>query len=86
MACAGCRRRAFELVVVDGAQLCTDCAEKSARIDRKLAGVRSDDVVTCDGCTCHVDFDARVAVVARECGGVVLCDDCKPVSIEGEAS
>lgn len=81
-ACAGCRRREFSLVVVDGAQLCATCAEKSARIDRKLAGLRSDDRVTCDGCSCLIDFDARVAVVARECGGIVLCEDCKSVAVE----
>lgn len=85
-ACAGCRRREFSLIVIDGAQLCAGCAEKSARIDRKLAGLRSDNRVTCDGCSCVVDFDARVAVVARECGGAVLCEDCKAVVIKGASS
>ena len=85
-ACGGCRRHAFVLRVVDGAKLCDGCAEKSERIDQQLAKVRSDDPVSCDGCGDLVSFDARIAVVARECGGVVLCDPCKPVAIEGEPS
>ena len=85
-ACEGCRRPKFVLRVVDGVKLCEGCAEKSERIDQQLATVRSDDPVDCDGCGDRVKFDARVAVVARECGGVVLCEDCKPVAIEGEAS
>lgn len=81
-ACDGCHREAFVLHAVDGARLCDGCSEKSARIDRQLEHVRSDDPVLCDGCGDLVAFDARVAVVARECGGVVLCDDCKPIAIE----
>ena len=84
-ACAGCCRRVFTLSVVDGARLCERCAETSARIDRLLVNVGADDPVSCDGCSDRVDFDARIAVVTRECGGSVLCDRCKPVSIEGEA-
>jgi hypothetical protein len=84
--CDGCKRAAFVLHAVDGAKLCNSCAEKSARIDRRLATTRSEDPVYCDGCGDHVDFDARVAVVTRECGGVVLCDRCKPAAIEGEPS
>lgn len=83
--CDGCRRKAFVLRAVDGAQLCDGCAEKSARIDRQLAHVRSEDPVSCDGCGDRVEFDARVAVVARECGGLVLCDDCKPIVRAGRA-
>ena len=85
-ACGGCRRHAFVLRVVDGATLCDGCAEKSERIDRQLAHVRSSDPVDCDGCGDNVEFDARVAVVARECGGAVLCDFCKPVALERQAS
>ena len=85
-ACDGCRRRAFVLRVVDGAKLCDGCAEKSAQIDRQLARVRSSDPVECDGCDGCVDFDARVAVVVRECGGAVLCDFCKTVTVERTAS
>jgi hypothetical protein len=85
-ACDGCRRKAFVLRYVDGAKLCDGCAERSARIDQQLATVRSGDPVACDGCRDRVDFDARVAVVTRTCGGIVLCDHCKPVSIEGEPS
>ena len=78
--CDGCRRKAFVLRVVDDAKLCDVCVEKSERIDRQLAEVRADDPVSCDGCRVLVDFDARIAVVARECGGSVLWDDCKPVA------
>ena len=85
-ACGGCRRHVFVLRVVDGATLCEGCVEKSERIDRQLAGVRSSDPVDCDGCGDNVEFDARVAVVARECGGAVLCDFCKPVAMERQAS
>lgn len=80
--CGGCRRHAFVLRVVDGAKLCDRCTEKSALIDRQLARVRSSDPVDCDGCGHDVEFDARVAVVIRECGGAVLCDFCKPVTME----
>lgn len=85
-ACDGCRRHAFVLRVVDGSKLCDGCTEKSALIDQQLARVRSCDPVDCDGCGDHVEFDARVAVVVRECGGAVLCDLCKPVTMEREAS
>jgi hypothetical protein len=86
LACNGCGRTAFVLRVVDGAKLCDGCVEKSERIDRQLAKTNSDDPVSCDGCGDRVDFDARIAVVTRECGGVVFCDHCKPVAIEGEPS
>jgi hypothetical protein len=79
--CDGCARAAFELHAVDGAKLCGGCAEKSARIDRRLATTRTEDPVFCDGCGDRVEFDARVAVVARECGGGVLCGLCKPTEI-----
>ena len=85
-ACGGCRRHAFVLRVVDGAKLCDGCTEKSALIDQQLAHVRSSDPVDCDGCGDHVEFDARVAVVARACGGAVLCDFCKPVVMTRQAS
>jgi hypothetical protein len=75
--CEGCRREALLLRTVDGAQLCVGCVEKSDRIDQQLATVRSDDPVDCDSCGDRVEFDARVAVVARECGGAVFCGDCK---------
>ena len=78
-ACEGCCRKAAALHVVDGARLCAGCVEKSARIDQQLATACSDDPVACDGCGDRVEFDARVAVVARECGGAVLCDDCKMI-------
>ena len=81
-ACDGCARFAFVLRCVDGAKLCEGCAEKSARIDRQLARTRSSDPVACDGCGDAVAFDARIAVVARECGGAVLCDLCKLVATE----
>lgn len=79
-------RHAFVLRVVDGAKLCDGCAEKSAKIDRLLSRVRSSDPVDCDGCGDRVEFDARVAVVVRECGGAVLCDSCKPAAMERQAS
>lgn len=84
--CAGCGQRAFALSVVDGAALCDCCAAMSARIDRRLARVRSDDAVSCDGCDDPVDFDARVAVVTRECGGAIFCDHCKAAVVEGAPS
>jgi hypothetical protein len=76
--CESCDREAPELLVVDNAKLCATCAETSARIDRLLPSVASDDPVMCDGCQRPVDFDARVALITRECGGVVLCDHCTP--------
>jgi hypothetical protein len=79
--CDGCRQRPFSLYVVDGAKLCDVCSEKSARIDRQLERVRSSDPVSCDGCGDRVDFDARIAVVARECGGRIFCDSCKAAAI-----
>lgn len=84
-ACDGCGRIAFVLRAVDEAKLCCGCIEKSERIDRQLAAVRSDDRVSCDDCDERVDFDARIAVVVRECGGVVLCDRCKSIG-KGEPS
>jgi hypothetical protein len=84
--CDGCSRFAFILHAVDGAKLCDDCAEKSAQIDQQLAHTATNDPVSCDGCDESVDFDARVAVVIRECGGVVFCDRCKPVAMERQAS
>ena len=85
-ACDGCRRHVFALRVVNGAKLCDGCAVKSALIDQQLARVRSSDPVDCDGCSAPVKFDARIAVVVRECGGAVLCDLCKTVAMEREAS
>lgn len=85
-ACEGCARTVFELHVVDGAKFCGECVEKSARIDRRLATTRSEDPVYCDGCEERAEFDARTAVVVRECGGAVLCDRCRPASIDGEPS
>jgi hypothetical protein len=85
-ACDGCRRYAFVLRVVDDAKLCEDCAKKSALIDQRLAGVQPSDPVDCDGCSDRVEFDARVAIVVRECGGAVLCDLCKSITMEREAS
>ena len=85
-ACEGCKLYAFVLRVVDGAKLCDGCVEKSALIDALLASVRSEDPVDCDGCGDSVEFDARVAVVVRECGGAVLCDFCKPVAMERQPS
>lgn len=76
--CAGCDREVSELRRVDGAMLCVTCAETSARIDQRLVGVGANDPVACDSCEGSVDFDARLAVVTRECGGVVLCDRCTP--------
>lgn len=85
VACDGCDRRARVLHIVDDARLCGGCVEKSERIDRQLATVASSDPVSCDGCDECVDFDARVAVVVRECGGAVFCDRCKRVD-KGEPS
>jgi hypothetical protein len=85
-ACDGCKRHAFALRAVDGAQLCDSCIQKSAEIDRKLESVDSRDPVDCDGCGDAVDFDARVAVVVRECGGAVLCDLCRSTTTTSEAS
>jgi hypothetical protein len=84
--CDGCARAVFELHAVDSAKLCASCAETSARIDRLLVTARSEDPVYCDGCDDRVDFDARVAVVTRECGGGVLCDRCKSIAIGGAPS
>ena len=84
--CDGCKRRAFLLHVIDGSKLCDGCTEKSAKIDRQLANVRSGDPVDCDSCGDAVVFDARVAVVVRECGGTVLCDDCKPTAMARDVS
>lgn len=84
--CNGCHRHARVLHVVDKALFCDDCSEKSDEIDRKLARTRSTDPVACDGCKKHVDFDARMAVVIRECGGAVLCELCKPVAMSRQAS
>lgn len=80
-ACDGCKRHAFVLRVVDDARLCDGCAEKSALIDQQLARVRSSDPVDCDSCGDNVAFDARVAVVVRECGGAVFCEWCKPATL-----
>ena len=85
-ACEGCKRPAFVLRAIDGAQLCDSCIQKSAEIDRKLANVDSCDRVDCDGCGDAVAFDARVAVVVRECGGAVRCDFCQPTTTAREAS
>ncbi len=84
-ACDGCKRHAFVLRVVDDAKLCEGCAEKSKQIDRQLMCTRSEDPVACDCCYDQVDFDARIAVVVRECGGSVLCDRCKPVEMARES-
>lgn len=84
--CDSCARPAFVLHAVDGATLCDGCAEKSVRIDQQLARTRVNDPVFCDGCEARVDFDAKAAVVVRECGGGVLCDRCKPVEMERTAS
>lgn len=85
-ACDGCRRTTFVLNAVDDARLCDGCAEKSARIDRRLATTCSEDPVFCDGCDERLDFDARIAVVTRECGGGVLCTGCKTVAATERAS
>jgi hypothetical protein len=85
-ACDGCKRHAFVLRAVDDAKLCNGCAEKSAQIDRQLVCTRSGDPVACDCCCDQVEFDARIAVVVRECGGAVLCDRCKPVEMARESS
>lgn len=81
--CAGCARKALVLRSVDGAQLCPTCAAASLRIDAQLAMTASGDPVACDACGVAVDFDARVAVITRECGGTVLCDRCIPVEGKG---
>ena len=85
-ACEGCKLYAFVLRVVDGTKLCDGCVEKSALIDELLESVRSEDPVDCDGCGDNVEFDARVAIVVRECGGAVLCDFCKPAAMERQAT
>lgn len=85
-ACDGCKHHAFVLRVVDDSKLCDGCVEKSALIDQQLARVCSGDPVDCDGCGDRVEFDARVAVVVRECGGAVFCDFCKPAAMERQAS
>jgi len=84
--CEGCNLPKFELVVVDGVKLCDGCAEKSARIDRRLATTLSEDPVFCDGCGDRCAFDARTAVVVRECGGTVFCNDCRPAARQGAPS
>jgi len=84
--CAGCHRHARVLHVVDKAMFCDDCSEKSKKIDKQLAHTRSGDPVDCDGCGDRVTFDARMAVVVRECGGAVLCETCKPTAMAREAS
>jgi len=84
--CDGCAHFAFVLHSIDGAKLCDGCVAKSARIDQRLATTVSDDPVFCDSCGDRVTFDARVAVVVRECGGGVLCDHCKSSSVERAAS
>jgi len=84
--CDSCKRKVFSLSAIDGARLCDRCAVMSAQIDQDLIGVCADDPVTCDGCKRLVDFDARIAIITRACGGVIVCDDCKPVAIEGEAA
>lgn len=84
--CDGCSRSAFVLHTVEDGKLCDGCVEKSARIDRRLATTESEDPVFCDGCGERVAFDARVAVVVRECGGSVLCDHCKSTAVERAAS
>jgi hypothetical protein len=81
--CAGCDREVADLRRVSAAMLCGSCAETSARIDRCLVGVGADDPVACDSCAKSADFDARLAVITRECGGVVLCDRCAPSLGEG---
>jgi hypothetical protein len=75
-------RYAFVLTRSDDAKFCNNCLAKSAAIDKKLRGVRSEDPVDCDGCDDIVDFDARIAVVVRECGGAVFCNFCKPTTVE----
>lgn len=84
--CDGCSAPAFVLRAIDGAKLCEGCSEKSDRIDRELATTASDDPVMCDSCKDRVLFDARIAVVVRGCGGGVLCEDCKAISLERAAS
>lgn len=76
--CAGCDSAASDLRLVDAAMLCGSCAETSARIDQRLVGVGADDPVACDACARSVVYDARLAVITRECGVVVLCDRCSP--------
>ena len=86
LACEGCQRVTFVLYVIDGGKLCDSCVEKSERIDRRLATTYSEDPIFCDSCAKRTPFDARVAVVIRECGGGILCDRCKPVVAEGASS
>lgn len=80
--CGGCGRES----VAVGTQLCAGCREISDRVDRKLVNVSSDDPVACDACNGAVDFDARVAVITRECGGAVLCDRCEATFAVGGAA
>lgn len=82
--CDGCEQVVFVLHAVRGTKLCDGCSALSSRIDQRLLNVAADDPVACDGCSEPVDFDARIAVVTRECGGCVLCDRCKPTAIEKE--
>jgi hypothetical protein len=74
--CDGCAQAAFELRAMDGGRLCGTCAEISVRVDQRLVNVSSNDPVVCDACADRVDFDARIAVITRECGGAVLCERC----------
>lgn len=85
-ACDGCAQPTFELHVIADQKLCAPCSEASKRIARLLATTHAGDLVTCDGCKTPVAFDARRAVIERECGGGVLCEQCKAVEIEGGSS
>lgn len=78
--CESCQRPESFLRAVSGMLLCESCADLSARIDQQLVNVASNDPVACDDCSVRVDFDARLAVITRGCGGSVLCDQC--VAIE----
>jgi hypothetical protein len=71
---------------VDEAKLCDDCSDKSARIDERLVTTRSEDPGFCDGREDRVTFDVCLAAVVRECGGGVLCDDCKHTALERAVS
>ena len=80
-ACNGCHRHARVLHVVDKALFCDDCSAKSNEIDRELLRTRSSDPVDCEFCKTRVAFDARMAVVVRNCGGAVLCEACKMLAM-----